>query len=160
MRRSISCAAMALAVCILGCGRDIQDVADQHVQRDLLDRHEKRAALTFFEQKGQFFDVDANSHVDREIVVPLLKRIKELAPTEQWAMLRPEKQNSAYAMLVKLPKDRKVVDQIAEAVQEADDNFPGLILQQWGREWLLFDLIDQQAYETLKKSNPDIDQQR
>lgn len=143
-----------------GCGKDIQEVADRHVRNDLLNRHEKREARPFLEQNGQFFDLDSTSHVDREIVVPLLKRIYELAPTEQWATLRPERKNSAYAMLVKVPKDPKVVDQIAEAVQQADDQFSGLILQQWGHEWLLFDLIDQQSYEALKKVDPDIDKQR
>ena len=49
---------------------------------------------------------------------------------------------------------------MADAVQEADDKFSGLILQQWGHQWLVIDLIDQQTYETMKKSNPDIDNQR
>ena len=75
-------------------------------------------------------------------------------------MLRPEKKNSAYAVLIKLPQDPQLVDRMAEAVQDADDKFSGFILQQWGREWLLLDLIDQQAYEFLKKTNPDIDKQR
>jgi hypothetical protein len=35
-----------------------------------------------------------------------------------------------------------------------------MIAQQWGHQWLLFNLIDQQSYEMLKKSNPRIDDQR
>ena len=92
--------------------------------------------------------------------MPLLKRLKELAATEQWVMLRPEKKNSAYAVVIKLPPDPALVDRMADAVQEADDKFSGFILQQWGREWLLIDLIDQQSYEFLKKTNPDIDKRR
>jgi hypothetical protein len=49
---------------------------------------------------------------------------------------------------------------MADAVPEADDKFSGLILQQWGHEWLMIDLIDQESYEILKKSNPDIDNPR
>jgi len=49
---------------------------------------------------------------------------------------------------------------MADSVQEADDKFSGLILQQWGHEFLMIDLIDQESYDILKKSNPDIDNQR
>ncbi len=154
------CAALGLTLCAAGCGKDIQQIADQHVRADMLDKHDKCEALQFFDQHGQFFDADRTTHVDKDVVVPLLKRLKELAATEQWAMLRPEKKNSAYAVLIKLPPDPQLVDRMAEAVQDADDKFSGFILQQWGREWLLIDLVDQQAYEFLKKTNPDIDQQR
>ncbi len=158
--RWISCGCLGLALCASGCGKDIQEIADQHVRKDMLDKHEKRAAIPFLEKQGQFFDLDGTTHVDREVVVPLLKRLKAIAATQQWAMLRPEKKNSAYGVLIELPKDPKIVDRMADAVQEADDKFSGFILQQWGHEWLLIDLIDQQSYEVLKKADPDIDKQR
>jgi hypothetical protein len=154
------CVSLGLTLCAGGCGNDIQAIADQHVRADMLDKHDKCEALPFFEQHGQFFDADTTTHVDNEVVVPLLKRLKELAATEQWVVLRPEKKNSAYAVLIKLPSESQLVDRMAEAVQDADDRFSGFILQQWGREWLLIDLIDQQTYEFLKKTNPDIDKQR
>jgi hypothetical protein len=156
----ISCGCLGLVLCAAGCRQDFQERADLHVRKDMLDKHDKREALSFFEKRGQFYDTSADTHVDQEIVVPLLKRLKEIAPTPQWAVLRPEKANSAYGMLIGLPNDSKTVDKMAEAVQEADDKFSGFILQQWGHEWLLIDLIDQQSYEVLKKANPDIDQQR
>ena len=143
-----------------GCRNDIKDFADRHVQTDMLDQHEKREAITFLENKGQFFDLDSNTHVDREVVLPLLKRLKELAPTEQWAMLRPEDKHSAYGMLIALPAESKIVDEMADAVQEADDKFSGCILQQWGHRWLLINLIDQQTLEYLKQANPDLENQR
>jgi hypothetical protein len=49
---------------------------------------------------------------------------------------------------------------MAKVVEEADDRFPGLILQQWGHEWLAINLIDQETYEFLKQSDPEIDKQR
>jgi hypothetical protein len=159
-RKGISCACLALALCVSGCRKDIQDVADQHVRKYMLDKHEKQPALAFFEKHGQFFDLDDTTNVDQQVVVPLLKKLNEIAATPQWAMIRPEKNNSAYGILIGLPKDPKTVDRMAEAVQQADDNFSGFILQQWGHEWLLIDLIDQQSYETLKKADPDIDKQR
>jgi hypothetical protein len=160
VRGCIMFGCVALAVLAGGCRKDFKEFADQHVRKDMLALHEKCDAVSFFEKHGQFYDLDSTTHVDQEVVVPLLKKLKAIAPTEQWAMIRPEKKDSAYGVLIGLPKDRKVVDRTAEAVQEADDKFDGFILQQWGREWLVINLIDQQSYETLKKSNPDIDNQR
>ena len=140
--------------------QDIQEIADQHVRKDMLDKHEKRAAIPFLEKQGQFFDLDGTTHVDREVVVPLLKRLKAIAATHSGPCSDPKRSNSAYGVLIELPKDPKIVDRMADAVQEADDKFSGFILQQWGHEWLLIDLIDQQSYEVLKKADPDIDKQR
>jgi hypothetical protein len=151
---------VCLAAIAAGCQRDMKNYADDHVRKDMLALHEKREAVPFLEKRGQFYDLDNTTHVDLEVVVPLLKKLNDIARTEQWAMIRPEKKDSAYGMLIGLPKDPKVVDRMAEAVQEADDKFDGFILQQWGHEWLVISLIDQQSYETLKKSNPDIDNQR
>jgi hypothetical protein len=165
-RRYNGLPALCLMLCLVlvlaagGCRQDIQDVADRHVRNDMLAHHDKREAIEFLEKHGQFFDMDGTTHVDRDVVVPLLKRLKELTPTQQWAVLRPEKRDAAFAVLIELPKDRKLVDRMADAVQEADDKFSGLILQQWGHEWLMINLIDQESYEILKKSNPDIDNQR
>ena len=156
----ISCGCLGFALLSAGCGRDIKQVADRHVDVDMLNKHEKRPAVPFFEKHGQFFDIDKTTNVDQEVVLPLLKRLNELAPTPQWVVMRPEKRDAAYGVVIGLPKDPKLVDRMAEAVQEADDKFDGLILQQWGYEWLLINLIDKQTYETLKKSNPTIDQQR
>jgi hypothetical protein len=151
---------LAIALCATGCRKDFKAIGDQHVRKDFLDKHEKREALAFFEKNGTYFDMDNTTHVDREIVVPLLKRLHEIAPTEQWVVLKPGRKNSAYALLVQLPRDAHVVDRMADAVQEADDRFSGFILQQWGHEWLLMNLIDQKAYEYLKQDRPNIDKQR
>lgn len=128
-----------------GCRNDIQEFADEHVRNDMLSKHEKREAIPFLEKQGRFFDIDNTTHVDRDVVLPLLKQLKQVAPTEQWAVLRPEKANSAYGVLIELPNDPKIVDRMAESVQEADDKFSGLILQQWGHKWLLIDPIDHRA---------------
>jgi hypothetical protein len=159
-RQQMILAWLALAICAGGCGKDFKSIGDQHVQKDFLEKHPKQEALPFFANQGKYCDLDNSTHVDSEIVVPLLQRLHAIAATEQWVMLRPNRKNTAYALLVKLPSDRHIEDQMADAVQEADDRFPGLILQQWGHEWLLMDLIDQKTYEILKKSRPNIDHQR
>jgi hypothetical protein len=145
-----------------GCGGkpDYKRIADDRVEELLFDRYERREAIPFFEERGHFFDADSTTSVDRDVVLPLLQRLAEVQRTEQWVMLKPGATDAALALLVKLPDDSDVVDRMAELVQEADDGFSGFIVQQWGYDWLQMALVDQAAYEFLKKTNPDIDKQR
>lgn len=158
--RALICLCVGLTFFAVGCRRDIPKMADDHVRKNLLAKRDKREAIPFFEEKGSFFDQDSSTSVDKDVLLPLLKRLQEVAPTEQWVMLKPGQTNEAFALLVALPGDSAVVDRMAEAVQESDDKFSGFILQQWGHEWLSIDLVNQETYEFLKKSNPDIDKQR
>ena len=86
---------------------------------------------------------------------PFLKRLKEPHPDSAMGDAPARRKKSAYGVLIGLPNDPKLVDRMADAVQEADDKFSGFILQQWGHEWLLIDLIDQHSYEALKEGRPD-----
>jgi hypothetical protein len=153
---------LGLALCAAGCNRtpDWKRAGDENITENLFATHERREAIPFFEQKGRYFDNDASTTVDRDVVLPLLKRLNGVAATEQWVVLRPEVENWAGGLVIGLPEDPQTVDQMAQVVQEADDAFPGFIIQQWGHEWLAIDFIDQETYEFLKKSNPAIDQQR
>jgi len=159
MNRSFVFTCLLLAPCLAGCRPDLKRIADDHVQANILE-HEKREAVPFFEEQGRLFDVDGSTNVDQQVVLPMLKQLQDVAATEQWVLLKPDKDDSAIAVLVQLPTDNEIVDRIADVVQAADDKFPGLILQQWGHEWLMMALIDQKAYEFLKKNKPDIEKQR
>lgn len=154
---------LGLAVCasVGGCGKpNFKQIADKRVQELLFDKYKKSDAIPFFEKKGKFFDTDETSTVDQTVVLPLLKSIVEVKETEQLVMLHPEKEDTAIALVVKLPSDKSTVDRMARVVQAADDNYDGFIIQQWGEEWLGLALIDKTAYEFLKKSKPNIDKQR
>lgn len=160
MTRSLALASLLLTIGLIGCRPDLKRIADEHVTANLLESHEKRAAIPFFEEQGRLFDKDESTDVDQQVVLRILKQFLELARTEQWVLLHPEAQNRALAVLVALPKDAQTVDRMADIVQAADDTFSGFIVQQWGHDWLMFNLIDQQAYEYLKKNNPNFDKQR
>jgi hypothetical protein len=151
---------LAVTLSLSGCRPDYKRIADEHVEANLLEQYESREAIAFFEERGRLFDADDTTRVDQQVVLPLLKQLNEVAPTQQWALLRPEDQDAAMVVLVELPPDPPTVDRMAEVVQAADDKFSGFIVQQWGHTWLMFNLIDQQAYEFLKKNQPEIDRQR
>jgi hypothetical protein len=159
--RAIYWLGLGLIWATLGCGRhDIKDSADQYLEGGLMASTEKQQAIPFFEGKGHYYDTDTTTNVDREIVLPLLKRLNELAPTEQWALHEKTKSDTAVAVVVGLPKNAQLVDRMAEAVQEADAKFPGFIVQQWGNQWLLFSLIDEETHAYFLSQNPNFDKQR
>ena len=160
IRRKLVLFGLGICLCASGCGRDFKAMADQLVETRLLDNHEKREAIPFFEGGGRFFDNNETTTVDKDVVLPLLKKLHEVVPTEQWAVLRLDKEDRALAVLIELPPTPETVDRMAEVVEEADANYSGFILQQWGHDWLKISLIDKEAYEFLKKSDPDIDKQR
>jgi hypothetical protein len=148
-------------LCAVGCGKpDYKQIADDRVQNLLFDKYEKCEAIPFFERQGKFFDVDATTTVDRDVILPLLKRLTEVEQTEQWVMLKPGESDTAIALLVRLPDDPDTEERMAQAVQEADDQYSGFIIQQWGHEWLGMALVDQAGYEFLKKANPNVEKQR
>jgi len=153
---------LGIMLCAAGCNGnpDWKEVGDENVRDGLFATHERQEAIPFFEKNGRYFDIDASTTVDRDVVLPLLKRLNEVASTEQWVMIRPDEKDWAGALVIGLPEDSKTVELMAKVVQEEDDRFPGLIVQQWGHEWLAIDFLDQQTYEFLKKSEPNIDKQR
>jgi len=160
--RCFASVCLGLMLCAAGCSRDPdwKEVGDDNIRENLFSTHERREAIPFFEEKGRYFDVDTSTTVDRDVVLPLLKRLNEVASTEQWALIRPKHDDWAGALVIGLPDNPQTVDRMAQVVQEADDQFPGFIVQQWGHEWLAIDFLDQETYEFLKKSNPDMDKQR
>ena len=153
--------ALLATVCISGCGgRDIKQVADQSVETDILAGAQKVDAVDFFEKGGTYYDDEDATGVDREILLPMLKRLLEVFPSEQWVVPREEEPTRAYAVLITLPDDKNVEDAMAKVVEAADDKFDGLILQQWGHRWLSIDFLDAETVEFLKKSDPDLEKQR
>src|SRR5262252_7940424 len=89
-----------VTLCAAGCSGnpDWKAMGDDNVRDGLFATHERREAIPFFEQNGRYFDMDASTTVDRDVVLPLLKRLNEVAATEQWVMLRPEDKSWAGAL--------------------------------------------------------------
>ena len=151
-----------IPLCLLavGCSPDIKQVADEMVTDDFLKKGNQVMAIPFFEKGGHYFDDDASTKVDREIVLPLLQKLDTISHTPQWVVPDERDPKRAFAVLIELPSDNSVVDTMAKAVEEADAKFDGMIMQQWGHRWLSIDLIDKEAADFFKKANPDFDKQR
>ncbi len=153
---------LLIPVCVMavGCSPDIKQVADAMVTDDFLKKGTQVTAIPFFEKGGRYFDDNASTKVDREIVLPLLQKLESISRTPQWVVPDERDPQRAFAVLIELPNDNTVVDTMAKAVEEADAKFEGMIMQQWGHRWLSIDLIDKESAEFFKKANPDFDKQR
>ncbi|RLS57506.1 MAG: hypothetical protein DWH91_04265 [Planctomycetota bacterium] len=143
-----------------GCSPDIKGFADQMVANDYLKSGSHVAAIPFFEGGGHFYDQDASTHVDREVILPLLKKLHAAQSTDQWVVPDPQQKRQAIAVLIELPKDQAQVDALAQIVEQADAQFEGMILQQWGHQWLSIDLIDKASAEFFQQADPNFDKQR
>lgn len=158
MRSMVILAGLGLALSAIGCGGpDLKEAGDEFVREELLAKFEKTEAIPFFEvQGGHYFDLDNSTTVDRDVILPLLKRLNETVPTEQWVILRPRMKDGAGALLIGLPGNAEAHERMVQVVEEAQSRFSGQILQQWGHEWLSIDLIDKEVYERVKKAHPDL----
>ena len=151
---------LGLVLCVGGCRKDYKKVADRMVEENLLKLEGRCEAIGFFDQGGRFFDDDETTTVDRDVVLPLLKQVRETARTDQWVVPQPNNAKQALALLIELPDDQATIDRMAKDVEAADDKFSGLILQQWGHQWLSLNLIDQETAEFFKRTDPDLERQR
>lgn len=158
--RSIMPLVLGWVLCASGCGKDYKKVADRMVEQNLLKQEGRCEAIGFFEQGGHLFDQDDTTTVDRDVVLPMLKQVRETARTGQWVVPQSNNPKQALALLIELPDDKATVDRMAKDVEAADDKFSGLILQQWGHQWLSLDLIDQETAEFFKRTDPDLERQR
>ena len=114
-----------IPLCLLavGCSPDIKQVADEMVTDDFLKKGNQVMAIPFFEKGGHYFDDDASTKVDREIVLPLLQKLDTISHTPQWVVPDERDPKRAFAVLIELPSDNSVVDTMAKAVEEADAKF-------------------------------------
>lgn len=143
-----------------GCSSDIKEVADQMVANDYLKSGNHVAAIPFFEGGGHYYDQDDSTHADHDVILPLLKRLHAAQSMNQWVVPDPQQRLRAIAVLIELPKDQAQVDALARIVEQADAQFEGMILQQWGHQWLSIDLIDKASAEFFQQADPNFDKQR
>lgn len=153
-------AALVLILGTLGCRPDYKRTADDLVEETYLGSEQRCNAIPFFEDGGRYFDDDDSTAVDREILLPLLKQLHDVARSQQWVVPHKDDAKRAFAILIELPHDKVLFDKMAKRVEEADARFPGLILQQWGHRWLSLDFVDEEQAEFFKRADPTIERQR
>ena len=160
MRHIPKLLALVLVLGTLGCRPDYKRTADNMVEENYLKSEQRCTAIPFFEKGGRYFDDDDSTTVDREILLPLLKQLHDLARSQQWVVPHKDDAKRAFAILIELPRDKATLDKMAQTVEKADAQFSGLILQQWGHRWLSLDFVDEEQAEFFKRADPATEHQR
>lgn len=115
-----------------------------------IQQFDKTNAIEFLENGGLFMNARVrDGKLDEEVVLPLLKRIKEETGIEPLASLMPDSNKIAGMMLVNLPADPAKLERLKQIFVEADDAYEGPILRNYGDLWMHFELMD----PTLAKMN-------
>ena len=108
----------------------------------------------FFADGGHYYndpkDPEATP-LDEPHIIPLLTQLRREFGLEQFVILS-EEANMAYAVVMKLPQDADSRRALETRLAEADAAFPGMILQEWGEEWLSLDFADEEQAEVIREA--------
>ena len=146
--------AIALAMCV-GCGSSaISDAAalDTQIEEQWMAQRQVVDAIPFLERGGRYENLGIQGEVpiDQPHVLPLLKRFRDELSLKPVAVL--EGPQFAMAILVEIPKDPARRKRLRETLQQADDAFSGLLMDNWGQKWLSLDFLDEQEVSVLQRS--------
>lgn len=146
---------VVLIVVCSGCGSSpvIDPVAlDTQIEEQWLAGRETADAVEFLEKGGQYENKGLPEEVpiDQVYLLPLLKKIqKELSLKTVAVLLKPERAMAVVVLIPAKPADR---NRLRELVQATHDEFPGLLLDNWGEKWLSLDFLDEREVEVLKEA--------
>jgi hypothetical protein len=69
---------------------------------------------------------------------------------EQYAIL-VEDEPYCWGIVVRIPEDPAQRQQFQEFLNREDDAFPGMILQEWGHEWVSLDFLNEEAAAVIRE---------
>lgn len=150
----------ALAVCccvplvLAGCGRDYAAEVDARVTREWMQPGLYFDALEYFEKGGRYYsgaEMPGKPDLDREAIVPFLKDLKEKFGQEQYAIVL-EGDDYAWGIVMRLPTNPENRRRFEEYLEEVRATFPGMILEEWGHEWISFDFLDEEEAEFIREA--------
>lgn len=133
--------------------RDFRAMFDEQVDETWIADRDLTHATEFFSKGGVFKNLDESGTLDQKYVIPLIKRLEQEFQLEFQVILDKSLPNRAYALIARVPRDRKPRNAIRAAILQAADDFPGLLYQKWGHHWLSLDFFDEQDITPLKQSN-------
>lgn len=139
-----------------GCGEptpDLQEYVDQRIEDEWIEDGASVDAMQFFAEGGHYYnhpDFPDATPLDEPHIVPLLVKLRDDFELEPLVILS-EEPNVAYAVVMKLPEQGSQRRQaIEDWLNEADAQFPGMILQEWGYNWLSLDFLDEDEAEVVR----------
>ncbi len=136
---------LLIFVLLVGCNgsapiTDSKSQVDLYVKQMLAD-HPTKKALAYLAEGGHHVDLypEAPSTVDRDLLVPLLQRLRTEFKLDPIAILEKDEEAGdeyIWEIVMKIPEDSDRRARIQDAIRATDASFEGRILTEWGNEWL------------------------
>lgn len=137
---------------------DLRPVTDKQVN-DWMANFEQKDGIEFLEQGGSYADRNRpGGSFDRELVLPLLQRIQQETGQKSVALLMKENPKFAGAIAVSIPDDEATRKRLQTIFFETDEQFAGLILRQYGDDWMHFEIMDEEFAKASKLENWNVEQ--
>ena len=143
-------AALLVTLSLTGCGTrslDLQEFIDRRVNEVWMKPGQYVDAAEFFSNGGHYYNHpdDATAiQLDEAHIIPLLAQIREKFELDQFVILDGTAPQTAWAVVTRLPQNPRRVQELEAWLKAADSEFPGMILQEWGHEWLSLDFLNEE----------------
>jgi len=127
-----SLSALIIAALLSGCGDGGPTIAEQHdeqVESVWIPGRSSTDAIAFLEQGGIYENASTDEDIDRSYILPLMKRLSAESGLKTQVLL--DEPNVAFAIVVDISEltaddDRRAA--VVDAIQQADDEFSGLLI--------------------------------
>ena len=149
---------LSLSVLVLlsgsGCGPDEAAKIDAKVTQDWMRPGMYVDAIEYLESGGRFYDaadIPGKPDLDAEAIVPFLKDLKQEFGQEQYAIL-VEDDDYAWSIVMKLPSETPGRERFEAYLESVRQDFPGMILEEWGHDWITFHFLDEEDATFIRES--------
>jgi len=148
--RAAAVAAALTLLCLTSCGEpeiDLEELVDRRVDEEWMQPGMYVDAGPFFEEGGHYYDhpeMEDRPQLDEQHIIPLLTELREEFDLPQYVVLDDQTPGVAWAVVMKLPPGSGARQALHEFLDNADKQFPGMILQEWGQEWLSIDFLNEE----------------
>ncbi len=157
MRWSYAWFPILLILLVEGCGSSeptgIQEADsapethDAQVVSTWMPGRETTDAVEFLEGGGVYESLLTDVDIDKVHLLPLLRRFRDEFGLTPVALL--DDPEVAFAVIVDISKLEGPKGNVVDAIEEADNDFSGLILDKWGEQWLTIDMMDETELQPL-----------
>lgn len=122
--------------------RDPLAVFDTQVEREFPARFHQEDGLEFFRRGGRYCDFPEFAPYDQPYVLPLLERLSARFSFKWTVVAERHDLDSALSVYARIPDELNPRDiQSALSEEQANPNFKGDILQQWGHRYISLDFL-------------------
>jgi hypothetical protein len=145
-----------------GCGSDPtagwETANDQQVQRSFANQ-KTGDAIASLERGLTYIDQDepGEQKLDKPVVLPLLKRLKQEFGLDWQAAISKGKDPIILNIYAKLPSQDGIREKIEAALDREQKTFPGAILQAWGNDYLSLEFQTEETAEFFEKEEAKAD---